>query len=106
MTRSARGIDFERLREDISIGEVLAYLGSAPPSGRAGWSDWVSMNCPFCTDRNGSASVNRRLGRFLCHQCGAPRDEKAGDIVDLAMFELNTKDTKEAVEWLTRTFGR
>lgn len=97
-------IDIEGLKERVTIGDVLSEFGAALPGARAGWQDWVQMTCPFCPDRNGSASINRQLNRFLCHQCGAPRDGKSGDVIDVVKFELNIKDTRGAIEWLTRTF--
>jgi DNA primase len=96
----------EELKEVLTIEEVLAYWGGEVSGRRGGWGDWQPVNCPFCSDSNGSASVNRQAGLFLCHQCGAPdRDNgKAGDIVDLVKFAERIRDTKEAIEWLRTTF--
>jgi hypothetical protein len=95
--------DFAELREEIGIEEVIVYLGGRILSG--GWGGgWRSTVCPFCADSNGSGSLNRPLGRFLCHQCGAPRDGRSGDVVDIAKYELGTTSTEEAVKWLKRTF--
>ena len=95
----------EELREEIPIEEVLAYFGARIPAGRS-WSTWQKMVCPFCSDTNGSATVNKAAQRFICHQCGAPRDGRAGDIVDIAIWADEANEYKEAVEWLTRTFRR
>ena len=93
------------LKEQVSIEEVIAYLGGREAGWTGGYKDrWVSWVCPFCSDKNGSASVQPQSGYFLCHQCAAPRDGKAGDILDVAMYELNTKDINEAKTWLERNF--
>ncbi len=92
------------LKDEIAIEEVISYLGGEIIGN--GWNDWSKTRCPFCGDTNGSASTNRILGRFLCHQCGAPRDGKSGDILDVAMLELHTTDTRDAIAWLKKTFGR
>ena len=104
--RALRGPSIEELKEDVSIEEVLRYFGADPGGNRrGGWGDWQSMSCPFCKDSNGSASINRQLNRFNCHQCGAPgRDGKSGDIFDVAKYGMNFNDTKDAIEWITRTF--
>lgn len=94
-----RSID--ELKEDVSISEVLTWYGGAAGARRYG-AEWVPTNCPFCSDRNGSGSVNTSLGRFLCHQCGAPRDGKSGDIVDVVMFAEDLTDTKDAIAWIER----
>lgn len=93
------------LKEQVSIEEVISYLGGRPFGWSGGYRDrWVKWICPFCSDSNGSASVQPQAGRFLCHQCSAPRDGQSGDIVDVAMFELGTTSVNEAVTWLERTF--
>ena len=98
---------YEELREDILIEEVLIEAGATTIGwARGGWGEWKQIVCPFCDDTNGSGSYNRRLGRFLCHQCGAPRDGKSGDVVDVAKVYLGVNDDKAAIEWLTRTFSR
>lgn len=99
---------YEELREDIPILEVLLDIG-AHTRGYAtsvGWGGWRAITCPFCTDTDNSASYHLAWGRFLCHQCGAPRDGSSGDVVDVARLYLGTTDDKEAIEWLTRRFRR
>jgi len=96
-------IDFETLKEEVSVEEVLVYLG-AKIGWRGGWGEWSPIDCPFCSDTNGSGSMNRQAGRYLCHQCGAPADGRSGDIIDIAKFELNDDNTQKAVEWLKTTF--
>jgi DNA primase len=95
----------EELKEIILIEEVLGLYG-AQVGARGGWQEWTPIDCPFCSDSNGSASVNRKAGLFICHQCGAPDrpNGKAGDIVDVAKFGESIRETKDAIEWLQRTF--
>lgn len=93
----------EDLKDEVSISEVLAHYGAQV--GRSGsWTEWRPVNCPFCRDRNGSGSVNMLAGRFLCHQCGAPRDGQSGDIVDVVKYGEDITDTREAIRWIERTF--
>lgn len=97
-----RGVSIDRLKEEVSILEILAEYGAT--ANGAGWGDWKPINCPWCGDTNGSASYNL-AGYYLCHQCGAPdRDNgKAGDIIDVVAFaERLTK--KDAIEWISRRF--
>lgn len=62
------------------IADVLKELGAdIVPTGYG----WVRIVCPFCSDRNGSASVNHDLNGFRCHQCG-----KSGDSLKLLQTEL------------------
>lgn len=99
---------YDELREDIPILDVLLDLG-ASVNGWAtggGWGDWKSITCPFCTDSDNSASYNAGAGRFLCHQCGAPRDGRSGDVVDVAKHFLGTSSDDEAIAWLNRRFRR
>lgn len=99
---------YDELREDIPILDVLLDLGAAVNGwAGGGWQDWKPITCPFCTDSDNSASYNPALGRFLCHQCGAPRDsERSGDVVDVAKCYLGTKDDKEAMTWLNNRYRR
>lgn len=62
------------------IGEVIKELtGQEMPTGFG----WVRTVCPFCNDRNGSASVNHDVGGFRCHQC-----DRSGDALKLLQDEL------------------
>jgi DNA primase len=90
----------EDLKEEVSIAEVLTWYGAAVGGRRS--SEWTPINCPFCKDRSGSGSVNLSRGRFLCHQCEAPRDGKSGDIVDVVMFAEDFTETKDAIAWIER----
>lgn len=98
-------MSIEDLKELATIGEVLAHFGAVIPRG-GGWNDWQPIDCPFCSDTNGSASVNQAAGYFICHQCGAPdrAGDKAGDIIDVVKFGENIRDTNEAVRWIEQTF--
>lgn len=61
------------------IEDVLRELGADDvPLGYG----WRRMICPFCDDRNGSASVNHEVGGFRCHQCG-----RSGDGIKLLQTE-------------------
>lgn len=97
-------MDLQEIKEQVTIEEVLAEFGG-DIGRRGGYGDWTPIVCPFCRDSGGSASINRAAGRFLCHQCGAPRDGKSGDIFDVAAY-AERLSTKEAIEWVQRTFLR
>jgi hypothetical protein len=100
----AASMKIEELKDRITIEEVLAHFGADTGRRWTSWGAWTPINCPFCSDRNGSGSVNLSAGRFLCHQCGCPRDGRSGDIVDIAKYELQSDDTNEACRWLAATF--
>jgi hypothetical protein len=97
---------YDELREDIPVLDVLLEIGARTIgwSRGGGWSGWKEIVCPFCSDTNGSGSYNSIAGRYLCHQCGAPRDGRSGDVVDIAKLYLGTNEDREAIEWLRRTF--
>ena len=89
------------LKDEITITEVLQNYGASFARGSFG-SEWRPLNCPFCADKSGSGSINVGQGRYLCHQCGAPRDGKSGDIVDVVMFAEGLSSTKDAIAWIER----
>ena len=63
------GIDFNRLRREVTMEEVLNLLGFVS-SHRTG-AQW-SGRCPLHESRSGrsrSFSVNVALGRYHCHAC-------------------------------------
>jgi hypothetical protein len=97
--------DLKLLKERVTIGEVLAFYGASIGSSRGSYDAWVPISCPFCKDSSGSASVQRAAGRFLCHQCGAPRDGKSGDIFDVVRYAERLQTNKDAIEWIDRNFG-
>lgn len=68
-----------------AIADVLKELGAEDvPTGYG----WLRLVCPFCEDRNGSASVNHDLDGFICHQCG-----RRGDALKLLQTELGLSFT-------------
>ena len=63
------GVDFDRVRSEIAMEQVLSLLGFQP-SSRAGMQ-WYG-NCPLHESRSGrhrSFSVNVATGRYFCHRC-------------------------------------
>ena len=65
------GIDFDAIRNDISIEEVLNLLGFSPVSQSG--DQWRGP-CPVhrsSLEQSRSFSVNIRLNRYFCHSCGS-----------------------------------
>ena len=65
------GVDFNRLRAEITIEQVLDRLGFEPTS-RSG-PQWHGP-CPVhrsTSARSRSFSVNVDTGRYKCHKCGS-----------------------------------
>ena len=63
------GIDFNRLRAEIRIEEVLDLL-RFEPTRRLG-RQWYGR-CPLhrsASERRGSFSLNVLIGRYYCHRC-------------------------------------
>jgi len=63
------GVDFQRLRREITMEQVLDLLGFQP-SRRTG-QQWYGR-CPLhdsTSARRHSFSVNVAIGRYYCHQC-------------------------------------
>jgi DNA primase len=63
------GIDFDRLRTEITMEQVLGLLGFQP-SNRSG-VQWHGR-CPlheFKLGQRCSFSVNVAIGRYFCHRC-------------------------------------
>jgi DNA primase len=66
------GVDFNRVRTEITVEQVLSLLGFEPAS-RSG-AQWYGR-CPLHESRPGrrgrdrSFSVNVALGRYYCHSC-------------------------------------
>jgi hypothetical protein len=71
----AVGNNFARVREAFctNLAENLRRLNveikSTTPKG-----DWLQVNCPFCSDKSGSASISVQSGHLRCHQCSAKED--------------------------------
>lgn len=96
-------MDIDEIRSEVPVLEVLAYYGGSTVARGYLSSGWQPYHCPFCGDTNGSGSVNVSAGRYLCHQCGEPRDGRSGDVVDIVKSQEQL-DTREAIEWITSTF--
>jgi len=65
------GVNFDLLRERISIVDVLRLL-DLTACGRQG--DQLRGPCPVhgsSSPRSRSFTVNVRLGRYYCHRCGS-----------------------------------
>jgi DNA primase len=65
------GVDFDRVRTEITIEQVLRLL-EFRPSTRSGMQ-WYG-SCPLHESSSGSArsfSVNVAIGRYCCHRCGS-----------------------------------
>ena len=63
------GIDFDRVRAEITMEQVLSLLGFQP-SSRSG-VQWYG-SCPLhesTSNRRRSFSVNVAIGRYFCHRC-------------------------------------
>lgn len=63
------GIDFDRVRTEITMEQVLDLLGFRP-SRRSG-TQWYGV-CPLHESESGhrrSFSVNVAMGRYYCHGC-------------------------------------
>jgi DNA primase len=63
------GIDFDRVRAEITMEQVLSLLGFHP-SSRSG-VQWYG-SCPLhesTSKRRRSFSVNVAIGRYFCHRC-------------------------------------
>ena len=65
------GIDYQRLRTDVSMGDVLELLGFAATNGSR---DQRYGPCPLnpttTKTRDRRFSVNLKTGRFYCRECG------------------------------------
>ena len=63
------GVDFDRVRAEITMEQVLDLLGFRP-SNRAG-VQWYGR-CPVHESKSGrcrSFSANLAIGRYYCHHC-------------------------------------
>lgn len=63
------GVDFYRLRSEITMQQVLNLLGFEP-IGRSG-PQWYGR-CPLheaASQRSHPFSVNVAIGRYYCHRC-------------------------------------
>ena len=65
------GVDFDRIRAEVTMEQVLILLGFQP-SVRSG-VQWYGP-CPLheCRPRRSRCfSVNVAIGRYCCHRCGS-----------------------------------
>jgi DNA primase len=65
------GIDFNRLRSEITMERVLAQLNFQPTQRTA---NQLHGPCPIhrsTSARSRSLSVNLDSGRYYCHKCGS-----------------------------------
>jgi hypothetical protein len=63
------GVDFDRLRAEVTMQQVLQLLGFEPTRGRG--EQWYGR-CPLPGCRPSpkpSFSVNVAIGRYYCHRC-------------------------------------
>jgi len=97
------GVDFNRVRTEITMEQVLSLLGFQPAS-RSG-AQWYGR-CPLHESRPGrrsrdrSFSVNVALGRYFCHRCGSRGNQ-------LELWAAATKQPlHQAVIGLCRRLGR
>jgi hypothetical protein len=63
------GVDFERIRREITMEQVLNLLGFAPAhrSGAQWYGSCPLHECP--PGRHHWFSVHVALGRYFCHRC-------------------------------------
>ena len=66
-----RGVNFEVLREQISMADVLRLLNFETRSRRGDQLHGPCMVHGSSSPRSRSFSVNVRLGRYYCHRCGS-----------------------------------
>ena len=64
------GVDFNRVRTEITMEQVLSLLGFQP-SNRSGaqWYGSCPLHEPTSRRRRRSFSVNVAIGRYFCHGC-------------------------------------
>ena len=64
------GVDFNRVRTEITMEQVLSLLGFQP-SNRTGaqWYGSCPLHEPTSRRRRRSFSVNVAIGRYFCHGC-------------------------------------
>src|SRR5688572_27225452 len=61
-------------REPGDIVRVLEYYGSTEAHQANDRSGWVSIRCPWHSDRVSSAGLNASIGAFNCLGCGIKGD--------------------------------
>ncbi|MGO9467302.1 MAG: CHC2 zinc finger domain-containing protein [Isosphaeraceae bacterium] len=70
------GVDFDRVRTEITMEQVLSLLRLQPPTLSS--AQWYG-NCPLydagAGRRHRSFSVNVAIGRYTCHRCHSHGDQ-------------------------------
>ena len=101
------GIDFDKLRREITMEQILHLLGFVP-THRSGdqWYGHCPLHEPTQQGRR-AFSVNVSLGRYFCHKCRSKGNqlELWANVSDLslhpAMVELCNQLGKE-IPWIHR----
>jgi DNA primase len=97
-------VNAKDLKKEVDILDVLEYIGGRIPGSqlKKGWDEEVEVFCPFCADLSshkpaGRANVLKQL--YHCWACG-----EGGDIFNLALRFLNTRDFPTAAQWIEDHF--
>jgi len=101
------GVDFEILRNEIAMSEVLDRLAFEPTS-RSG--DQLHGPCPVhrsSASRSRSFSVNLQASRYYCHKCHSKGNqlELWAAVHDLTIYQAALdlcRATGRPVPWITR----
>ena len=94
------GVDFDRLRHEVTMEQVLGLVGFEPTSQRG--IQWYG-SCPLhdCTSRRRrSFSVNVAMRVYYCHEC-----QSKGHQIQLWAAFTNTPLYPAAID-LCRSLGR
>lgn len=94
------GVDYQALRTNISMGDVLNQLGFVPASQSG---DQLHGPCPVhgsTSPSSRSLSVNLQTGRYYCHKC-----QSHGNQLEL-WSAVHRLPIYEAAIDLCRTLGR
>lgn len=100
------GIDYSRLRAEITMQEVLRLLGFQPLSRRG---DQLRGPCPVhesASSRSRTFSVNLSSQRYYCHQCRSRGNQLDlwAEVRKLPLYEAALDLCRELghdVPWLT-----
>ena len=94
------GVDYHRLRSEVTMEQVVSLLGFVPTKRSA--AQWYGC-CPLpeCHGRPAcSFSVNVALGRYSCHRC-----RSQGNVLELWAAATNLSLHQAAID-LCQTLGR
>ena len=89
-----RVLSIGEVKRLVSMGRLLAHYGAPAYLTQSMQEDWISIPCPFHTDRKPSASYSYRHQRFRCHVC-----DIGGDVLDV-VEAVEHLTTKEALVWI------